>query len=49
MSCEITVMTVFGDEKHALRAIEARAPGYLSKEEDKEQIGRCMRQLVALP
>lgn len=45
--CEIMVITVFGDEKHVLRAIEAGASGYLLKEEDKGQIGRCIRQLVA--
>ncbi|MGV6816813.1 MAG: response regulator [Thiotrichales bacterium] len=45
--CEIMVITVFGDEKHVLRAIEAGASGYLLKEEDKEQIGHCIRQLVA--
>ena len=45
--CEIMVVTVFGDEKHVLRAIEAGASGYLLKEEDDEQIGRCIRQLAA--
>ncbi len=44
--CEIMVITVFGDEKHVLRAIEAGASGYLLKEEDSEQIGRSIRQLV---
>ena len=45
--CEIMVITVFGDEKHVLGAIEAGASGYLLKEEDDEQIGRCIRQLAA--
>ena len=45
--CEIMVITVFGDEKHVLGAIEAGAAGYLLKEEDDEQIGRCIRQLAA--
>lgn len=45
-TCEIMVVTVFGDEKHVLRAIEAGASGYLLKEEDSDQIGDCIRQLV---
>lgn len=44
--CEIMVVTVFGDEKHVLRAIEAGAGGYLLKEEDEDQIGLSIRQLV---
>lgn len=44
--CEIMVITIFGDEAHVLRAIEAGASGYLLKEEDSDQIGRCIRQLV---
>ncbi|MEJ2620448.1 MAG: response regulator transcription factor [Candidatus Thiodiazotropha sp.] len=44
--CEIMVITVFGDEKHILRAIEAGATGYLLKEEESDQIGRCIHQLV---
>ena len=46
-SCEVMVITVFGDEKHVLRAIEAGASGYLLKEEEKDEIGRCIRQLIA--
>lgn len=45
--CEVMVITVFGDEGHVLRAIEAGASGYLLKEEDSDQVGRCIRQLVA--
>jgi len=45
--CEVMVITVFGDEGHVLRAIEAGATGYLLKEEDSDQIGRCIRQLAA--
>lgn len=45
-ACEIMVITIFGDEKHVLRAIEAGASGYLLKEEDSDQIGDCIRQLV---
>ncbi len=44
--CEIMVITVFGDEKHVLRAIQAGASGYLLKEEESEEIGRCIRQLI---
>jgi DNA-binding NarL/FixJ family response regulator len=44
--CEIMVITVFGDEKDVLRAIEAGASGYLLKEEESEQIGRCIHQLI---
>jgi DNA-binding NarL/FixJ family response regulator len=44
--CEIMVITVFGDEKHVLRAIEAGAAGYLLKEEESDEIGRSIRQLV---
>ncbi len=43
---EIMVITVFGDERHVLRAIEAGASGYLLKEEDSTQIGHCIRQLM---
>ncbi len=45
--CDIMVITLFGDEKHVLRAIEAGASGYLLKEEDDAQIQRCIRELAA--
>lgn len=45
-ACEILVVTVFGDEKHVLRAIECGAGGYLLKEEDSDQIGRSIRHLM---
>lgn len=43
---EIMVVTVFGDEKHVLSAIEAGATGYLLKDTDSERIGESILELV---
>ena len=44
---EIMVITVFGDEKHVVSAIEAGASGYLLKDEDAATIGHSIEQLLA--
>ena len=41
------VITVFGDEKHVVAAIEAGALGYLLKDGSSEYIGRSILDLVA--
>jgi DNA-binding NarL/FixJ family response regulator len=41
------VITVFGDEKHVLAAIEAGAMGYLLKDGSADYIGRSILELVA--
>jgi DNA-binding NarL/FixJ family response regulator len=41
------VVTVFGDEKSVLGAIEAGARGYLLKDESTEGVGAAILQLVA--
>jgi DNA-binding NarL/FixJ family response regulator len=41
------VITVFGDEKHVLAAIEAGAMGYLLKDGSAEYIGRSILELIA--
>lgn len=43
---EIMVITVFGDERHVLAAIEAGASGYLLKDGSSDHIGRSVRQLL---
>ena len=40
------VITVFGDEAHVMRAIEARATGYLIKDADFEDIAAAIHKLV---
>jgi len=44
---EIMVITVFGDEKHVIAAIEAGATGYLLKDGSTETIGELVMQLIA--
>lgn len=41
------VITVFGDEKHVVAAIEAGALGYLLKDGSPEYVGRSILELVA--
>lgn len=41
------VITVFGDEKHVVAAIEAGALGYLLKDGTPEYVGRSILELVA--
>lgn len=43
---EIMVITVFGDEKHVLSAIEAGASGYLLKDSSSEYIGDSIVQMI---
>lgn len=42
----ILVISVFGDEKSVIRAIEAGAQGYLLKSDTSLQIERCLQQLL---
>jgi DNA-binding NarL/FixJ family response regulator len=44
---EIMVITVFGDEKNVLSAIEAGATGYLLKDTDLQGIGEAILELIA--
>jgi len=44
---EIMVITVFGDERHILNAIEAGASSYLLKDGDTEYIGDAILKLLA--
>jgi DNA-binding NarL/FixJ family response regulator len=46
-SCDIMVVTVFGDEQHVLRSIEAGATGYLLKDMPPETIVEQIRVLRA--
>jgi DNA-binding NarL/FixJ family response regulator len=43
---EVMVITVFGDEKHVLSAIEAGASGYLLKDGTADYIGDSIVQMV---
>ncbi|KPJ96521.1 MAG: hypothetical protein AMJ53_00600 [Gammaproteobacteria bacterium SG8_11] len=43
---EIMVITVFGDEKHVLSAIEAGASGYLLKDRASDYIGDSIIQMI---
>ncbi len=43
---EIMVITVFGDEKNVLSAIEAGATGYLLKDGDADYIGQSIKQMI---
>lgn len=42
----IMVISVFGDERHVIRAIRAGAMGYLLKDEDGPEIGLAITQLL---
>jgi len=44
---EAMVITVFGDERHVLSAIEAGASGYLLKDGDSAYIGESIMQMLA--
>ncbi|PCJ45385.1 MAG: DNA-binding response regulator [Gammaproteobacteria bacterium] len=43
---EIMVVTIFGDEKNVLTAIEAGATGYLLKDGDTTYIGQSIKQII---
>jgi len=43
---DVMVITVFGDEKHVIRAIEAGATGYILKDGSNNYIARSIIQLV---
>ena len=45
-STEVLVITVFGDEKHVVAAIEAGATGYLLKDGSDEYIGNSILELI---
>lgn len=45
-SCEVLIVTVFGDETTVLNAIEAGATGYLLKDQAEEQLLAMMRELL---
>ena len=44
---EAMVITVFGDERHVIAAIEAGASGYLLKDGSSEYIGEAILQMLA--
>jgi DNA-binding NarL/FixJ family response regulator len=46
-STEAMVITVFGDERHVLAAIEAGATGYILKDASPDQIDDAILQLLA--
>jgi len=45
-STEVMVITVFGDERHVIRAIEAGATGYILKDAMTDDICTSIKQLV---
>jgi DNA-binding NarL/FixJ family response regulator len=45
--CSILVSTIFGDEAHVLRSIEAGAMGYLLKDSDAAELAEEIRSLHA--
>jgi DNA-binding NarL/FixJ family response regulator len=45
--CAILVVTVFGDEEHVVKAIEAGAGGYLLKDSSDEELLVAARDLLA--
>ena len=47
LKTEAMVISVFGDERHVIRAIEAGAGGYLLKDGGADQITSAILQLVA--
>ncbi len=46
LDTEIMVISVFGDERHVIRAIEAGAGGYLLKDGGADQIANAIFQLM---
>ena len=47
LATEAMVITVFGDERHVLAALEAGASSYLLKDDDSVQIGTAIVQMMA--
>ena len=45
--CDALVVTIFGDDAHVIRAIEAGATGYLLKDSPPSELVRCIRELRA--
>lgn len=45
--CNILVISMFGDEKNVMSAVEAGAAGYLLKDSDDLDVNRAMRELLA--
>lgn len=43
---EVMVITVFGDERHVVRAIEAGATGYLLKDADARSVAQSIHDLL---
>lgn len=43
----VMVVTVFGDERHVIEAIEAGATGYVLKDDHPERIGQSIMELLA--
>ena len=48
-STDVMVITVFGDEKHVIRAIEAGATGYILKDGSNNYIAQSIIQLPDYP
>jgi DNA-binding NarL/FixJ family response regulator len=46
-ACDIMVSSVFGDESHVLRSIEAGAVGYLLKDSEPERVAEQIRSMRA--
>jgi DNA-binding NarL/FixJ family response regulator len=45
--CDGLVVTVFGDDRHVIDAIEAGATGYILKDSPPGELARCIRELRA--
>jgi len=45
-STDVMVITIFGDEKHVIKAIEAGATGYILKDESNHYIASSIMQLI---
>jgi DNA-binding NarL/FixJ family response regulator len=45
--CDCLVVTVFADDEHVIRAIEAGATGYLLKDSPAGELAQCIRALRA--
>jgi DNA-binding NarL/FixJ family response regulator len=43
--CDALVVTIFGDDRHVIEAIEAGATGYILKDSPPGELARCIREL----